>query len=37
VTLRQDVLIPATARQADLALLQSELGSRCPSAHVQLV
>jgi hypothetical protein len=37
VTLRQDILIPATANQADLELLQSALRARCPSAHVQLL
>jgi len=37
VTLRQDVLIPTTADQADLEMLQSQLRSRCPSAHVRLL
>jgi len=37
MTLRQDVLIPETANDADLERLQTELRSRCPSAHVQIL
>jgi hypothetical protein len=37
MTLWQDVLIPETANDADLERLQTELRSRCPSAHVQIL